>query len=125
MIGMKPTMKMFGDDIYTEGYVPLCRFHIYTLSFILIFMFQLSGVINRNSSAVSAMYADVLNGKCSVHFKNGAIYDYTNVSRRALFDVLNNENASLGFFVNNSLLACDSKCAMYGDAQAWAKVSLA
>ena len=82
-------------------------------------MFKLSGLVNRTSAVAEAIYVDVLSGTCTVKYTNGTMYDYTNVSRRALFNVLNNENASLGFFINNSLKFVDSKCARYGTAQQW------
>lgn len=82
-------------------------------------MFKLSGLVNRTSAVAEAIYVDVLSGTCTVKYNNGSMYDYTNVSRRALFNVLNNENASLGFFINNSLKFVDSKCAKYGTAKQW------
>jgi len=83
------------------------------------FMFKLSGLVNRTSAVAEAIYVDVLSGTCTVKYNDGTMYDYTNVSRRALFNVLNNENASLGFFINNSLKFVDSKCARYGTAKQW------
>ena len=80
-------------------------------------MFKLSGIVSRSSSAAVAIKVDVLNGTCSVVYNNGTVYDYTNVSRRALFQLLNNETVSLGFFINTHLLYINSKCAQYGDAR--------
>ena len=77
-------------------------------------MFKLSGLVRRTSSACNCIWVDVISGECVVDFKNGTSYVYTNVSRRALFTLLNNESMSLGFFIHNHLLFCDSKCAMYG-----------
>ena len=73
-------------------------------------MFQLQGTINRSSSAARWIDVNVINGTCTVRYNNGDIYNYYNVSRRALFSVLNNENVSLGFFINNALTAVNSKC---------------
>ena len=88
-------------------------------------MFKLSGSIVRTSAVARRITVDVLAGTCTVYFNNGSIYDYTQVSRRALFQLLNNESMSLGFFINNHLLFVDSKCAMYGTERAWTRVSLA
>ena len=77
-------------------------------------MFNLSGSVVRTSAAAYRITVDVIAGKCTVFFKNGSIYTYTKVSRRALFQLLNNESMSLGFFINNHLLFCDSKSALYG-----------
>ena len=78
-------------------------------------MFKLSGIVVRSSECADSIIADVINGTCRVAFTNGKVYDYTNVSRRALFSLLNDESISLGFFVRNHLLFCDSKCAKYGN----------
>ena len=77
-------------------------------------MFKLSGLVNRTSAAADCIWVDVLAGECVVEFSNGSSYVYTNVSRRALFSLLNNESMSLGFFINNHLLFCNSKSALYG-----------
>ncbi len=82
-------------------------------------MFNLTGSVIRSSSVARRIDVNVINGTCTVHYKNGNIYDYTNVSRRALFNLLNNDNASLGFFINNDLLAYDCKCAQYGTTTGW------
>lgn len=88
-------------------------------------MFNLSGSVVRTSAVARRITVDVLAGTCTVYYHNGSIYDYTQVSRRALFQLLNNESMSLGFFINNHLLYVDSKCAMYGTERAWTRVSLA
>ena len=77
-------------------------------------MFKLSGLVNRTSAAADCIWVDVISGECVVEYSNGTSYVYTNVSRRALFQLLNNDSMSLGFFINNHLLFCDSKCAQYG-----------
>ena len=86
-------------------------------------MFNLSGIVRRSSSAADFIQADVINGKCTVHYNNGSVYDYYNVSRRALFSLLNNENVSLGFFINNELTAVNSKCG--NDCAMWTSSALA
>ena len=82
-------------------------------------MFNLKGIVKRSSACVDRILVDVVAGTCTVVYKNGSVYDYTNVSRRALFNVLNNDSVSLGFFINTHLLCIDSKCAKYGDARKW------
>ena len=68
----------------------------------------------RTSSAVERMTVNPVRGTASVTYKNGYEYEYTNVSRRAILNLLANPNMSLGFWVNNNLLYCYSKCAQYG-----------
>ena len=82
-------------------------------------MFNLKGIVKRSSSCVDRILVDVINATCTVVYKNGSVYDYTNVSRRALFSLLNNESVSLGFFINTHLLYINSKCAQYGDCKQW------
>ena len=77
-------------------------------------MFNLSSIVRRSSVVVDYIVADVIAGTCTVAYKNGHTYDYTNVSRRALFSLINNESVSLGFFLRNHLHFCDSKCAKFG-----------
>ncbi len=60
-------------------------------------------LVRRASSSANWIIADVLGGTCIVQYANGRIYEYTNVSRRALFSLINNENVSLELFINNSL----------------------
>ena len=69
-------------------------------------MFNFS--IFRSSTAISAIHCDVLNGLALVSFKNGNVYAYSNVSRRAMMNLKFNSNISLGFWVNNNLLGYDS-----------------
>jgi len=40
---------------------------------------------------------------------NGSIFHYENVSRRAIINLMLNENISLGFWVNDVLLSYDVK----------------
>ena len=78
------------------------------------FMFNLKGIVKRSSACVDRIVVDVVAATCTVVYKNGSVYDYTNVSRRALFSLLNNESVSLGFFVNTHLLYINSKSAQFG-----------
>ena len=86
-------------------------------------MFNLKGHVNRRSDAARWIDVNVVNGTCTVRYNNGRIYDYYNVSRRALFSLLNNENVSLGFFINNELTAVNSKCS--NNCAAWSTSALA
>lgn len=87
-------------------------------------MFNLQGIVTRTSAAAEAIYVDVLAGTCTVKYHNGSMYDYTRVSRRALFELLNNDTVSLGFFINTHLLYVGSKCAQFGTTEKWASHAL-
>lgn len=73
--------------------------------------------IQRTSSAVNSISTDLLNAEVFVEFSNGEAYVYTNVSRRAILNLLFQENMSLGFWVNHNLLRCDAKCASFGSCE--------
>ncbi len=73
-------------------------------------MFNQQTHIARSSSAIRFIVTDVLRGTCVVMFKSGHMYEYYNVSRRALIKLNLQPNLSLGFWVNDNLLYCDSKC---------------
>ena len=62
-------------------------------------------VSNRTSSAVRSISTDLLRGRVNVEFLNGAYYTYTNVSRRAIANLLVQPSISLGFWVNRNCLA--------------------
>lgn len=82
-------------------------------------MYNLFGfpVVSRTSSAVNHIVTDLIGGEVLVEFKNGEAYAYTNVSRRAILNLLLQPNLSLGFWVNENLLYCDAKCATYGSCE--------
>jgi len=61
-------------------------------------------VQRRTSDAIGFIVVDFATGTASVEYKSGHRYDYTNVSRRAILNLLNTPNMSLGFWVNNNLL---------------------
>jgi hypothetical protein len=61
-------------------------------------------ITNRTSACVRRIYADPLTGEVSVTYKGGSIYDYTNVNRLAILNLMLNKNISLGFWVNKNLL---------------------
>lgn len=56
----------------------------------------------RTSDAVAQLQVDLLAGVVLVEFKNQYSYEYTNVSRRAIMNLLLNSNMSLGFWVNKN-----------------------
>ena len=60
--------------------------------------------ITRSSSAVRSIEVSLLKGEVTVHYQNGALYDYFNVSRRAILNLMINKNISLGFWINENLL---------------------
>ena len=61
-------------------------------------------IVQRNSTSISYVVVDFITGTCSVEFKSGYRYDYFNVSRRAILNLLRTENISLGFWVNNNCI---------------------
>ena len=61
-------------------------------------------VPNRSSSAIKELKVDALNSTAVCEFKNGRVYQYENVSKRAIINVLFNPDVSLGFWVNNNLV---------------------
>ena len=63
--------------------------------------------INRTSQAVVAINCQLLAGFVLVTFKNGKTYAYSNVSKRAIMNLYFNRNMSLGFWVNDNLIAND------------------
>jgi hypothetical protein len=58
----------------------------------------------RTSAAVQFVHVDLLRGVAVVSFKQGHMYEYKNVSRRAIANLMANPNMSLGFWVNRNLL---------------------
>ena len=54
----------------------------------------------RNSSCSDGVAVDIISGTASVLFSNGAVYRYTNVSRRAILKFILDDARSLGKFVN-------------------------
>ena len=64
-------------------------------------------VPTRSSTAITALSVDLLSQRAMVTFKNGYIYEYKNVSKRAIANVLFNPDVSLGFWVNHNLVNSD------------------
>ena len=61
----------------------------------------------RSSTCVKKLYVDALAGTALVEFKDTGHYEYENVSRRAIINVLFNPEISLGFWVNNNCTKSD------------------
>ena len=58
----------------------------------------------RTSNAINSLEVDLLKQKARCVFKNGKGYEYGNVSKRAIANVMFNPDVSLGFWVNNNLV---------------------
>ena len=63
--------------------------------------------IQRTSSAITAINCQLLAGFVLVTYKSGQTYAYSNVSKRAIMNLYFNRNMSLGFWVNDNLIAND------------------
>jgi len=59
----------------------------------------------RTSDAVAFLQVSPVLGVVLVEFASGHAYEYTNVSRRAIANLLLNPNMSLGFWVNANCVA--------------------
>ena len=73
-------------------------------------------VRHGHSDCADYIIANVKEGTAFVRYQNGRGYLYTNVSRRALLNLVMNDNISLGRWINDCLLFVDSKCAKFGTA---------
>ena len=71
-------------------------------------------ISHGHSDCAKHIITDLIDGSCIVHYNNGGIYKYTNVSRRAMLNLIVNDNISLGRWINDVLLFNESKCAKYG-----------
>ena len=69
-------------------------------------MFTIS---TRTSSCVDFINVNPFTSYVVVGFKNGSIAHYENVSRRAILNLMINQNISLGFWINDVLLSYDTK----------------
>ena len=70
-------------------------------------MFKLMSYVQvpfRTSNAIESLEVDLLSQKARTVFKNGKGYEYGNVSKRAIANVMFNPDVSLGFWVNNNLV---------------------
>ena len=64
------------------------------------FMFTYSAT--RTSEPCNFVHVDLLKGEAIVDFKSSACYKYTNVSRRAIINLMMQPSMSLGFWVNKN-----------------------
>ena len=74
------------------------RSHLFTLFHS--FMFTYSAT--RTSEPCNFVHVDLLKGEAIVDFKSSACYKYTNVSRRAIINLMMQPSMSLGFWVNKN-----------------------
>ena len=70
----------------------------------------------RSSSAIKSLEVDALNSKALCTFTNGRCYEYDNVSKRAIINVLFNPDVSLGFWVNRNLVQSERTYTLDADA---------
>ena len=59
----------------------------------------------RTSDAIDNISVSPILGVVLVEYSNGYSYEYTNVSRRAILNLMCNPNMSLGFWVNANCVA--------------------
>lgn len=81
-------------------YHPLSRLQVYILST----LSNTNMFIVRTSDCCDGVAVDIINGTASVLYTNGSVYNYTNVSRRAIANLMFNPNISLGFWINANLI---------------------
>ena len=62
------------------------------------------------STCADSVHVDAVSGTASVLYKDGSLYTYSNVSRRAIIKFITDDARSLGKFVNNVLLTDRVKC---------------
>ena len=89
---------------------------LFTLFQFIMFNKLFNNIVVRHGHSDCADYiiANVADGVARVAYKNGNVYEYTNVSRRALLNLVMNDNISLGRWINDCLLFVDSKAAKFG-----------
>ena len=73
----------------------------------------------NKSSAIQELFVYPLEGKCSVMYNNGHIYEYSNVSRRAIFSIIANDKQSLGKWVNHNCKTKGVTCEWTGHESPW------
>ena len=75
---------------------PLTHHHMYT-----------QFTARRTSDACEFIRVNLLAGTADVSFRTGSVYRYTNVSRRAILNLMVNPNMSLGFWANMNCVRSD------------------
>ena len=58
----------------------------------------------RNSSWIDCVIANPFTGVVKVMTNDGRVYSYVNVSRRAIMNLIIQDNMSLGFWVNDNCI---------------------
>ena len=71
--------------------------------------------IKCDSSAIRELHVYPLEGKAQVMYNNGDLYEYSNVSRRAIFSVIANDKQSLGKWVNHNCKTKGVGCEWVGN----------
>ena len=71
-------------------------------------------VSHGHSDCADRIVANVKDATATVYYTNGSVYLYTGVSRRALINLIVNDNISLGRWINDVLLYNNSKCSQFG-----------
>ena len=88
---------------------------VYTFPLLMFNKFFNNQVVRHGySDCADRIVANVANATATVYYKNGSVYQYEGVSRRALINLIINDNISLGRWINDALLFVDSKCARTG-----------
>ena len=68
-----------------------------------------------HSDCAEYIVANVKDGTATVSYTDGGTYKYTNVSRTALIKLIMQPNISLGRWINEHLLYCESKTQQRGN----------
>ena len=63
--------------------------------------------VTRSSSFIDKIETSLRKGEATVYLKDGNIYTYSNVSRRAIVNLSVNQNLSLGFWFNTNCAKSD------------------
>ena len=66
-------------------------------------------IVYRSSTCADSIIVDMMSKTARVMFNNGSVYEYTNVSRRAILNLLNNSTISLGFWINKNLVGTTAR----------------
>ena len=100
---------------YTHGAPAPCPFESGCVSWVFMdppltqhhHMFSSRFTARRTSDACDYISVNLLAGTAEVHFRRGNMYRYTNVSRRAILNLMYNPNMSLGFWANHNCVQSD------------------
>ncbi len=70
---------------------------------------MLQAISTQSSSFIDYIFSDLKSGDCNVHLKDGSVYVYTNVSRRAILKLQLDKTVSLGFWFNRNITGPNAK----------------